>query len=214
MSMARFIFVPVVSPAMLRDAGIAAAFLGGAKILRNPHESGWKKGFERRFGTGCLSEVGANDSLYVVCHGAGHPGSKQIGEKRADGNLKTYTMAELATVIAAESLTKRFRDLHMFTCGSGLMNKNAVVDVPKKAGWMLGIADTSIVTRNPELSSKYQQQESIARTLFDAMRAEGYHSIQVTGYLGDIVTRPPDRITVEEYFGGEEHGLDWKLVVR
>ena len=199
---------------MLRHAGIASAFLGGAKILRNPHESGWKKGFERRFGTGCLSEVGSNDSLYVVCHGAGYPGSAQIGETRADGKLKAYNMQELATVIAAEGLTRRFRDLHMFTCGSGLMNKSKVVEVPKKAGWMLGIDDTSIVTRDPRLNAKYKKHESIARQLYEALRADGYHSIQVTGYLGDIVTRPPDHITIEEYFGGEEHGLDWKLVVR
>ena len=212
--MARFIFVPVVSTDMLRHAGIASAFLGGAKILRNPHESGWKKGFERRFGTGCLSEVGSNDSLYVVCHGAGYPGSAQIGETRADGKLKAYNMQELATVIAAEGLTRRFRDLHMFTCGSGLMNKSKVVEVPKKAAWMLGIDDTSIVTRDPRLNAKYKKHESIARQLYEALRADGYHSIQVTGYLGDIVTRPPDHITIEEYFGGEEHGLDWKLVVR
>ena len=212
--MARFIFVPVVSTDMLRHAGIASAFLGGAKILRNPHESGWKKGFERRFGTGCLSEVGANDSLYVVSHGAGYPGSAQIGETRADGKLKAYNMEQLATVISAEGLTRRFHDLHMFTCGSGLMNKSKVVDVPTKAGWMLGIQDTSIVTRDPRLAAKYKQHESIARQLFEALRAEGYHSIQVTGYLGDVVTRAPDQITIEEYFGGEEHGLDWNLVVR
>jgi hypothetical protein len=211
---ANFVFVPVVSTDMLRHAEIAAAFLRGAKILRNPHESGWKKGYERRFGGGCLSEVGANDSLYVVSHGAGYPGSAQIGETRADGKLKAYNMKQLASVIAAEGLTKRFRDLHMFTCGSGLMNKSRIVDVPQKAGMVLGIAGSSIVTRDPRLDAKYKQHESIARQLFDALRAEGYHSIQVTGYLGDIVTRPPDHITIEEYFSEREFGLDWKLVVR
>lgn len=210
--MPNFIFVPVVSTNMLRDAGIASAFLGGAKILRNPYESGWKKGFARHFGSGCLSEVGANDSLYIVCHGAGYPGSAQIGEKRADGVLKAYTMSQLAGVLSGEGLTKRFRDLHLFTCGSGLMNKNAEVDVPLKAAAFLGI-DSPII-RDPKLHAKYTQKESIARALFNAMRADGYNSIQVTGYLGDIVTRPPNRITIEEYFGGEEHGLDWKLIVR
>ena len=212
--MANHIFLPVVSTAMLRTAGIASAFLGGATIHHNPHESGWKKGFERKFGAGALSTVGANDSLYIVCHGAGHPGSGEIGETRADGVLKKYNMKQLAGVISAEGLNKRFRDLHLFTCGSGLMNKAAVLNVPAKAGAMLGIQGSSIVARNPHLSAGYKQRDSVARALWNALKGEGYRNIQVTGYLGDIVTRPPDRITIEDWFTDTEYGLDWKLVVR
>lgn len=197
--MANYIFLPVVSAEMTGMATTVAAFLNHARILKNVHVSGWKKGYERRFGTGCLACVRDNDSLFVLTHGAGYAGSKQIGAKRdTDDKLKAYDAPNLARVLDQESLVHTFRDLHMFTCGSGLMNKNAIVN--------------GLQARDPKLNPKYEAHESIARQMSNEMKKKGFSVIRVTGYLGDIVVRPPDRVTIEDSVSGQEFGLDWKVV--
>jgi hypothetical protein len=197
--MANYIFLPVVSSEMTGMATTVAAFLDNAKILKNVHVSGWKKGYERHFGTGCLAGVRDNDSLFVLLHGAGYAGSKQIGAKRdTDGNLKAYDAPNLARVLDQEGLVHTFRDLHMFTCGSGLMNKNAIAN--------------GLQVRDPKLNPKYQAHESIARQMSNEMKKKGFRVVRVTGYLGDIVVRPPNRVTIEDSVSGQEFGLDWKVV--
>ena len=213
--MPNYIFLPVKSAEMQRLAQNISGFLSAnsagpiTQILTTPYELGWKKGAMRKLGLGCLRSVQPQDILYIVSHGAGYPGSGNIGTQRFDGVLKKYTQEELAEVLKAEGLTTSFRNIHLLTCGSGLMNKNTIAVAPKAAKTL----DISQM-RDPKLSPLLTHRESVVRQLCNAMKRIGYAGIQVTGYLGEISVRPPNRITIEEYFTKHEMDLSWKIVAR
>lgn len=281
--MANYIFLPVNTDEMREMAKNISGYMAENRtpinqILANPYESGWKKGamrmFGRKFGQGCLRDVLLHDTLYIVAHGSGLPGSGTIGAGRIPlGALtaqkvytkqelealkvqKVYTQQELAVVLKAEGLTTSFRNIHLMTCGSGLMNKNIVefaaqeavaaraaeparnavpgrIGVPSKPAFAAreAVAGKAAVPardavpdkaakvlgtkqmRDPKLNPLLINKKSVAQQLCIAMRTLGYTSVQVTGYLGDIVVHPPKRVTILDYFSGQEMDLSWKVVV-
>jgi len=211
--MSNYIFLPVVSGDMLSLANIIQRFFAGnpagpiVDILKNNYVSGWKKGAMRKLGKGCLRNLQSQDTLYIVSHGAGKPGSDSIGETRDDGALKKYTQEELAGVLKAEGLPSSFRNVHLLTCGSGLMNKNTI-DFSPKAAKILGTNQV----RDPKLVKSLRNRKSVARQLCNAMKKNGYKNIQVTGYLGEISLFPPNRVSIKNYFTKQEQDLSWKVV--
>lgn len=70
--------------------------------------------------------------------------------------MRFYTPDGFADHLEAEELSKQFIDLCLFCCHSG------------------------------EASANLPGNVSFARTLRDALHANGYNSIQVTGYLGAL----------------------------
>ncbi|HBA7004285.1 TPA: hypothetical protein J1184_004831 [Escherichia coli] len=138
------------------------------KILKNPR-TGLVKTIVRRF-SGALSEVHANDKLYIILHGA-EQGSSFIGASRgaiciqqngtqewSGGTLKKYSPEEFARHLFKERLTLSFKDLRLFACGSGL------------------------------IPSKKDVGACFAARLATSMKQLGYSNIQVTGYLGSVTT--------------------------
>jgi hypothetical protein len=213
--MRRYIYIPV-NTAEMRTFGMTITnymtktYGGVATLLSNPFEMGWRKGAARLFG-GCLKGLGDTDILYVVCHGNGNPGSGRIGADRSDGNLKSYTAEELAANLESEGLPKGFKNLHMMTCGSGLMNKSVIE----------GHGASASIVRDPSLDNRLTAKNSIARQVCDAMKARGYAGIEVTGYLGDISTSPPASVSIDisgsPYRSASDPmfvGLDWCVVSR
>jgi hypothetical protein len=168
--MAGYIYLPVATEEMM---GFARTWQEGQKdkgrvpyeILKN-YESGWRKGFVRGIGRGVLRNVVAQDTLYVLCHGAA-AGSSKIGAERGGkqvlkkgvpewegGVMKAYTPDQLAVVMRDESLLKSFVDLRMFVCGSALIPAS--------------------------------QAKSFAERTALSMGALGYTHLRVTGYLGAV----------------------------
>ncbi|WP_410497869.1 hypothetical protein [Chitinibacter sp. S2-10] len=188
-----YIYLPINTGEMREMGGVIMRYMSKAHgtvatQVSNPFESGWRKGAVRKLGGGCLSNIAADDVLYVVCHGAGEAGSYSIGAARADGQTKAYRMPELAANLEAEGLTKAFRNLHMMTCGSGLMNKSDVIGK---------FSANEHIGRDPSLGAGRTAPTSIARQLCDAMKALGYSGIRVTGYLGDISVGEPDSVSID-----------------
>jgi hypothetical protein len=151
-------------------------------VLRNTYASGVGKGLLRSVGMGALKNVTANDHLYVLMHGTGYGGTSNVGVRRGaektwesgkvkwiNGNLKKYSVEELARVLDTEGLTKQFVHLHLTTCGSGFT-----------------AAETS--TAQPEDKTIPWSPDPLAKQLKAAMVARGFNAVTVTGYKGNVVT--------------------------
>lgn len=157
--MSAYIYLPVPTAEMLKIANAIISVRSDLRILQNRHVAGWRKGVSRSFGGGCLRALSASDTLYLVLHGTGLAGSSYIAAKRTATDVKRYTPIEVAELLEAEGLSKNFRHLHLYCCGSGLVGG-----------------------KDPQL------HKSIAQRVWSAMKSRGYNVIRVTGYLGDIKT--------------------------
>ena len=176
----QYIYIPVNSDEMNDFATKIASAMNIPKnqILANKVTSGCGKAMYRWIDK-CLSKLAANDTLYIVAHGAGEADSQKIGAQRNQsgnkqklvyerglpswqgGVMKTYTPEHLSGTLNKEGLPSTFVNLHMFACGSGL------------AGTL----------------------PAWAKRLKDAM-VQTHPSIQVTGYTGDISVGPSD-VTIQ-----------------
>ncbi|EEJ9029295.1 hypothetical protein TL99_004537 [Salmonella enterica subsp. enterica] len=171
--MSGYIYIPVPTPEMItcakewvsgqRDKGKTPY-----KILLNPR-TGVVKDIYRKF-SGVLSEIHAQNKLYIIIHGA-ERGSSYVGASRgavctlqnginewSGGTLKKYIPEEFARHLFKERLTLDFKDLRLFACGSGLIPNKKDIDA------------------------------CFAARLATSMRMLGYSNIQVTGYLGSVTT--------------------------
>jgi hypothetical protein len=175
--MPTYIYVPVSTPEMTRmtkdwNDGRQATGKPPYHVIAND-STGTEKEFRRGFGMGFLEHVAAGDRLYVIAHGIGSDpsgGALTIGNTRGGklqdtrdgvqvvgGVSKNYNDAKFARHLDKEGLTKSFVDLRLFCCRSGLKT-----------------------TDNGNALGPY------ALRLRNAMFFRGFHSIQVTGYLGDL----------------------------
>ena len=204
--MANYIFLPIASHSLRVGSKYFSLWFSHqmgvciSAVLESYYESGWKKGIARRLGHGCLKEITSTDTLYIMAHGYGFPGFRRIVERRDGDELKSYNAEQLANVLFSEGLRLNFRNLHLLSCGSGLMNKS--------------VLDSDKVLIDSKLISKNMHKNSFARQVCDAMKIKGYSQIQVTGYLGNIHIIPamrPDFYLID-YFTGEKVDLGWKVV--
>jgi hypothetical protein len=187
--MAEYIYLPVPTAEMVRlaDDIIRAKVRAGKPapgVLRNHFVSGIGKGLMHLF-QGCLRMVHQNDTVYVLLHGAGVAGSREVGAER-DGVWKAYTPDQLAGTVEKEGLPKNVVDLHLLSCGSGLEGGD-----------------------NPEF------RDSFVARLSRALKARGYGRIRVTGYLGAVRAGAGDGIRVATRIGhgGVNVGDDWRRTV-
>jgi len=172
--MPQYVFLPVPTKEMKSMADQLVATCRATApliVVRNFFASGVGKGMLRKVGLGCLRDVTAASTLYVLLHGAGEANSSRIGARRGavkewerglevwkGGVMKSYTMDRIADVLEGEGLPKDFVHLHLLTCGSGLTgNRGIATDAP------------------------------LAERLHAIMQQRGYASLEVTGYTGDIV---------------------------
>lgn len=173
--MASYIFLPVPSGEMLaRAADVVETCRNTTRLtlLRNLFVQGKGKGLMRHLGLGCLKGVREADTLYILMHGRGEANSTRIGAARGGrmehqrgleqwvgGAMKAYTMDQITAVLEGEGLSKTFVDLHLLTCGSGLVGNQG--------------NDTD---------------RALASRLRTTMVNAGYRQIMVTGYQGDVCT--------------------------
>ncbi|HET9646440.1 MAG TPA: hypothetical protein VFP68_24475 [Burkholderiaceae bacterium] len=135
------------------------------ELLYNEN-SGWLKGTRLGLGLGVLKKVTAADKVYIVCHGNPN-GSRNIGANRG------ATRQSSAGIDQWEGGTLKQYD------AAGLAN------LLNREGLPLQFIDLRVFACGsgvvPDGSA-----ESFAQGLAQAMRALGYRSIRVTGYLGAV----------------------------
>jgi len=140
--MSNYIYLPVNSIEMWNFAENSREFLEVpvTNVLANKVTSGVGKAMYRWINK-CVQNVGANDCLYIILHGAGTADSRFVGGSRnkgkkkqvmeyerglpkyTGGDMKKYTPDHLAKTLVKEGLSKLVADIHVLTCGSGLADK-------------------------------------------------------------------------------------------
>lgn len=178
--MNKFIFLPVPTEDLQAGSqnfqeGLQEKGKEPYKVLQNRFSSGRLKGLMRSF-SGCLAEVKAGDTVYIMLHGIGYPTAGSfvptfVGGNRSPGNKKSYTPSSLAEVLQEEGLTKQVGQVKLFACGSGL--------------------DT--------------EAGSWASRLKIEMQRFGFGPVIVTGYLGDVRPSYAPRHTANGGYTDEEH---------
>lgn len=169
-------YLPVATPEMIAmaqklDTGRQGKGKAGYNIIRCT-DTGASKWVRRKLGLGLLAGIANPEKLYVLLHGlvnAQHEPVGRIGVRRGatpvaaagktkwtGGVMRFYTPDGLADHLEAEELSKQFIDLRLFCCHSGVASANLPGNV------------------------------SFARALRDALHANGYNAIVVTGYLGAL----------------------------
>jgi len=169
-----YIYIPVPTPEMLEFArtwqeGQQQKGKARYEILRN-YDSGWRKGAVRKLGFGVLRKVTPDDKVYILAHGA-RLGATDIGAKRGavkirengvdkwDGGIKKgYTPKALADVLSSEGLTRQFRHLRVFACGSAIVAPGAEITFAQELAQelrKLGYTDIQVAGYRGNVKTSY-----------------------------------------------------------
>lgn len=140
--MANFIYLPINSEEMQEMALDLREKINVPmnNIVANKVVAGVGKAMYRWIDR-CLKQVGEQDTLYVLAHGAGVADSDLIGGLRSVGKnkqkrlpnticpafeggaQKTYTPDHLASTLKKEGLSRTVTTIKVLACGSGLSGK-------------------------------------------------------------------------------------------
>jgi len=160
-----------------------------------------------------LTSVLEDQELYVVCHGSGKPTSTRLGGKNKEGEEQNpIDMKVLAAILKAEGLTEKAKSVHLYTCGSGLMN-SVMTSAGATFGRVEQFAAGQEVSNNfpvpsgakgvegrTKVKGGSQAESSLAANLANELFVLGYKDIQVVGYLGNVIAGRDNKVGIKDWF--------------
>lgn len=156
-----------------------------------------------------LKSVAADEELYVICHGSGEPTRTQMkGENRKGEEQEAIDMKVLAAILKAEGLTEKAKSVHLYVCGSGLMNSIKITPAADSGKVQQFAAGQAVSNNFPDPKGTKERKKfngsqiesSLAANLANELFLLDYKDIHVVGYLGNVIPGRGNKVGIQDWF--------------